>query len=59
MKRKPMSPKHQKYLSYNADKLSYWTMPMGPTTEKIAEHFLKSSKAAEHDYEAGTSLAKL
>ena len=52
VKREHVTPDHQQYLSYNADKFSCWTMSMVPTTEKIAEHFLKSSKATKHGYEA-------
>ena len=46
VKREHMPPKHQKYLTYNADEFSRWAMSVGPMTEKVAEHFLKSGKAA-------------
>ena len=47
VKREHMPPEHQKYLTYNADEFSRWAMSVGPMTEKVAEHFLKSGKAAE------------
>ena len=34
-------------------------MSVGPMTEKVAEHFLKSSKAAEQGYKACAGLTKL
>ena len=45
-----MPPEHQKYLTYNADEFSRWAMSVGPMTEKVAEHFLKSGKAVEQGY---------
>ena len=54
-----MPPEHQKYLTYNADEFSRWAMSVGPMTEKVAEHFLKSGKAAEQGYKACAGLTKL
>ena len=34
-------------------------MSVGPMTEKVAEHFLKSGKAAEQGYKACAGLTKL
>lgn len=59
MKREHMPPEHQKYLTYNADEFSRWAMSVGPMTEKVADHFLKSGKAAEQGYKACASLSKL
>ena len=54
------TPEHQKYLSYNADKLSRWAMSAGSIiTEKAAGHFLKSGKIAEQGYKACVALTKL
>ena len=54
-----MPPEHQKYLTYNADEFSCWAMSVGPMTEKVVEHFLKSGKVAEQGYKACAGLAKL
>lgn len=59
VKREHMPPEHQKYLTYNADEFSRWAMSVGPMTEKVAEHFLKSGKAAEQGYKACAGLTKL
>ena len=59
VKREHMPPEHQKYLAYNADEFSRWAMSVGPMTEKVTEHFLKSGKAAEQGYKACASLSKL
>ena len=59
VKREHMPPERQKYLTYNADEFSRWAMSVGPMTEKVAEHFLKSGKAAEQGYKACASLTKL
>ena len=59
MKREHMPPEHQKYLTYNADEFSRWAMSVGPMTEKVAEHFLKSGKVAEQGYKACAALTKL
>ncbi len=59
VKREHMPPEHQKYLTYNADEFSRWAMSVGPMTEKVADHFLKSGKAAEQGYKACASLSKL
>lgn len=59
VKREHMPPEHQKYLTYNADEFSRWAMSVGPMTEKVADHFLKSGKAAEQGYKACADLSKL
>ena len=59
VKREHMPPEHQKYLTYNADEFSRWAMSVGPMTEKVAEHFLKSGKVAEQGYKACAALTKL
>ena len=59
VKREHMPPEHQKYLTYNAEEFSRWAMSVGPMTEKVAEHFLKSGKAAEQGYKACAGLTKL
>jgi len=58
-KREHMPPEHQKYLTYNADEFSRWAMSVSPMTEKVAEHFLKSGKAAKQGYKACAGLTKL
>ena len=43
----------------NRDEFSRWAMSVGPMTEKVADHFLKSGKAAEQGYKACADLSKL
>ena len=59
VKREHMPPEHQKYLTYNADEFSRLAMSVGPMTEKVADCFLKSGKAAEQGYKACAGLTKL
>jgi len=54
-----MTPEHKKFLTYNSESFTAWSLEVGPKTAAVMQYFLSLGREVEQGFKACASLIKL